>query len=1237
MSADEENLKMHDFHFNARFLKGLILLTLCLAVSGPAADGVTVATSGKTLGKAVKTDYAPAALRGYGTVSGTRWEYAGTGQPASILLITCENPVKARITHAKYLSDLALLPGVKAVSVRSGGEELPAYAIDRQGVIASLRTGPDVVMLAASTERELAVLYAECLTGDRKQFVFTPEAEVPMYLDRWDRFGFRFYYRPWERPKDKTNETYDITGEFKYAEKMDRAGFLFWNQVSTVDNAEGMMNYRWWDWGLSEARDRKLPVGIQFGYSPKTWLANRYREQTAQKMPMYCGDRYDPATDKDGGQGAISWNAGEAMLAQLAQVQQSIRDLNKEDVITSWLEPFGELQHGAQDILMEYGPVADRTFRTYLQEKYGTLEAVSRRWTGDPKALKNWEDVRVPELASFLGWDKNALDLSGTWRVKYLDVPKEQEETPPAPPAELFTAACDDTSWPTVQAPGHDRTMFLPKKPAVYRRTITVPAAWRQANPKAWIYVWDMNKLWGQPIIVNLNGQEIGRSKCQHPVPHWAAYETAQALKAGDNQLTVYLPQGYLAYRIYLSAQPPQQYPSLGATMNARWVDFSQWIAWSRVRAVDRSMQMIRQVDPDRGIMMMAPDVYANDVKNLCVKYGGEFHNTGYMGAFWADYLPMLMRGADLPFSLEPGGPAMDLENFKKQMGLYATEGIQGIDYFIHIGNIMWNDEIRRHFEEHQNEIRLIGKYHLPKAETAILYSSRIAALTGYPWGQDPNAGLISGYWRWNLGEYIKHDFQRDGLTESDFASGNASKYRIILDSNTSVMEESLVGQIENYVRNGGIFVTYVQTGRNTPEQQDAWPINRLTGYRVAGMDKHRPDGQMASTRELKFAEGQPIFKPENWGKIATANGLSLEKVAPECKDLIRWTDGTTAVGMRPLGKGLVIHVGVKFAHDRIWSGNSQLTKHMFTDILDYCKISRLPARLRGVDNTPYSAQVHNEVRPMTSHSDKLTMRHYVSNNGLYNIWTLWNSQKADVKTDLVFAPAVKPEFCLDVRNWQPVPVTSEGKEASLQGLNFSPLETKVFITPRQAVAQAPSNWFDLQRNWWRGATKPTIAPLPEPKPRFALDLSGDWAFKPVDSPAEAAALTAAGVDSSAWERMRLGIWNLPKHPGVRHAVLRKQFTVPATWKDGRVDFWLQSYFNTTFMDEGRVFIDGKMIKDFSANGVTGDDLGGTLQPGTSHEVVVEMRGKGTLNGSRGNAWLAYQPAPQATQDLAGD
>ncbi|MFA6293670.1 MAG: hypothetical protein WC637_17920, partial [Victivallales bacterium] len=39
----------------------------------------------------------------------------------------------------------------------------------------------------------------------------------------------------------------------------------------------------------------------------------------------------------------------------------------------------------------------------------------------------------------------------------------------------------------------------------------------------------------------------------------------------------------------------------------------------------------------------------------------------------------------------------------------------------------------------------------------------------------------------------------------------------------------------------------------------------------------------------------------------------------------------------------------------------------------------------------------------------------------------------------------------------------------------------------------------------------------------------------------------------------------------------------------------------------------------------------------TSHEVVVEMRGKGTLNGSRGNAWLAYQPAPQATQDLAGD
>ena len=38
-------------------------------------------------------------------------------------------------------------------------------------------------------------------------------------------------------------------------------------------------------------------------------------------------------------------------------------------------------------------------------------------------------------------------------------------------------------------------------------------------------------------------------------------------------------------------------------------------------------------------------------------------------------------------------------------------------------------------------------------------------------------------------------------------------------------MDEEMVGQIETYVRDGGIFITAVQTGRHSPTKMDSWPI----------------------------------------------------------------------------------------------------------------------------------------------------------------------------------------------------------------------------------------------------------------------------------------------------------------------------------------------------------------------------------------------------------------------------
>ena len=48
--------------------------------------------------------------------------------------------------------------------------------------------------------------------------------------------------------------------------------------------------------------------------------------------------------------------------------------------ITTILEPHGEPRHGDYDLFMEYGPVADVSFRKYLKTKYETSADLAKAW-----------------------------------------------------------------------------------------------------------------------------------------------------------------------------------------------------------------------------------------------------------------------------------------------------------------------------------------------------------------------------------------------------------------------------------------------------------------------------------------------------------------------------------------------------------------------------------------------------------------------------------------------------------------------------------------------------------------------------------------------------------------------------------------------------------------------------------------------------------------------------------------
>jgi hypothetical protein len=553
----------------------------------------------------------------------------------------------------------------------------------------------------------------------------------------------------------------------------------------------------------------------------------------------------------------------------------------------------------------------------------------------------------------------------------------------------------------------------------------------------------------------------------------------------------------------------------------------------------------------------------------------------------------MEMEASNLPTDEEPGSGAKTMTEFKGFLGRWSTEGIQGVDYFQHIGDIEWNPEIKQYFHDTINLWHLMGKYYVPKAQVALLSSDRVDRLYGFPFHADRRRDP-HGHWEVRFNELLMPEYAREEVFEPDFDRGQADAYKVIIDSNTSVMDPSFVAKIEKWVKSGGIFITWNQTGRNTSIEKDAWPISKLTGYKVTGI--------VDSSRKLKLAAGQQLLNAADWdGKGAP--GLTLEKQAPECTDLLQWADGTTAVGMRPLGKGYVIHLGARM-------GFGDALK-FFESVIDWAKVLRVPAIAPG-----------------------LLMRHFVSNNGLYDIWAMWNNQKTPVTTALTFRGGLHPQTAIDVKTGQTIQL-QQGADGVTTPITLDTFETQVLLTPRNTIVSAPSEWFTLQRNWWRGSGDPGLV-LPPFKSKYTLDLQQDWSFQRLAESTEGTQgkpLSDLHFDDSSWEKRPLGIFNFSGDPAAKHAIFRKHFTVPADWNAGKVTLWLTEWHGVGYLDHGHAFLDGTEI---SNRAILGDDFAGALKPGTTHALTVEIWGDNPVVGTPASAWLNYRPDAKEQQDLAG-
>ncbi len=1144
--------------------------------------------------------FPPRTLRGFGRVSAEAENYR--------LTIHAESPEKAALWQAVYASDLTNTIGKVKTDALDG---FTVYKLPGEGYTVAVRDGSTVTVVSAWRKQDLrdAIDYY-ALKPTAMNTV--SHAKIPMYLNAYEQYAFRFYYRPEEYPAGVAKTAYDPTGEFDFAKAANDTGFIFWTMAHKAGFASGLANETYWNWAYRLAQERRLPIVLNTSFGDAPHLADAFRAETMPGAPEYTGTNMSTGEPTEGTTGVPSWAGLGAQKATLALLQGVVKKYGKADEVIDILEPHGELTHGANArLLQEYGPLADASFREFLKERHGSLAAVAERY-GAPYA--SWDAVRLPELAEFFGWNARARNLSGAWRLGYpaladgakkgavnARVIKDGAVAAEKEPEAWYACGFDDSSWPLIRRmPGSDEAMFLEKRPAVVRRRFTLEDV---PEGRMWLYLWDLNQAKGDTVRVVLNGKEVGRDRVRRNVPHHAAYEVTGALKKGDNLLAIRLPKGQICYRVYLSSVEPKAYPYLGAAMNARWVDFSDWHEWIRDRMVQLGISAIREVDPDRGIISMAPGRYANRLRETARRFGARFHNTGYMGVTHKEFLPMLMRGADLPFTLEPGGPARDPMQFKRQMGYYLTEGVNAIHYFIHIGSVFWNPEMRAYFEKIQPALKALGRQHRPKAEIAELFDSDADNRTGFPWGTDPNTAYPSGTWAWPFDVTVGSRFPIDGVVVGDLENGLAAKYKVLLDANNTVMSEETIAGIERYVRAGGVFVAMFQSARHAPETPDAWGLGRISGFTGESITRYAWEeaGDGAEPKETWTAcltATDDVFTPAGVKRRHKLDGTRLRQTADDANVLMRWEDGSPAIGVRTLGAGKIYTFGV-----RLSTGGQ---KTFLLPLLDALRM-----RPRNL------VQGKGEIA-----------RHGVSDNGLYDVWTLWNHSAKEKPYAFTFLNGA-PKGLADLLTGRPAEM-----KGTLPGWEFRELISPV----PGAFRTAAGTWFNVKYGRWQGAEKPpyTVADAPLSYTKEALVLHDGWQVKELGEKDDAA---CAFADADGWRAAPEGPLVRGKDVSSLRLLLKRTVTVPAAWADGEIHLSCLGNNLRHPTVHGRMFVyaNGKKLTT-EADGVESvANLPLDVTGGETFTLAYEIVNEDVLlRGVRGTSFLRYFPKPERVIPLAG-
>ena len=1125
-------------------------------------------------------------LRGFGAVQATALP-AGAG-----MKFACDSPAHAVLLIHKLAHDMAESATVTPhwANVQIAGQAVPVLVRPGLGAYLVLASGSDAYcftapLTAGQGEDGLATAFpaaGSLLPGAQ---LYDSAYKYPFYLDKWADKGIGTWYTPYDPFDDDPKGMKDVVNpHFQYLSKN---GLTV--HIGDGGRAETMHYVRKYDQPYHFARwlqwDNDIARLDPFGLTVPSGLWTTSSD--------YYGDVSN----------------GDAKLHQYRNwdfqnvMGQYVNDPNLVD----WDEPHGEMSVGGAQFNGDFAESNRLRFVRWLRAERGyTLASLGQAWHHDAGFFAAWSQVPIPWDYSLFGADRDSVFADPTWRL-------HSAELQPGLSAGYTRSKFDDRRWFSLKLPGGEvgALMKYVYKPFWYRGTVTVSPAYLATHKgPLYLIVAALTEAGGPkaPNHVWFNGVDLGALTGPGGWGISGTKEVTGIVHAGVNHISYKPTRSSMAGTFFLSTHPMEKYPHTDSGLNARTVDWQEYVVAMAMEQDRDTIQTIRGTDPNRAIKSMATGDKSAYFPMLA-DYGAFGHNTGDE-AFFFPWDKRLGYTYGMRASAESSGSMLDPNGYKRWFGWFILSGLNAFDNFIDVESMMYSPATPL-WQANFPYLHVANRYNLKKPEIGLVWSGFNGRLSpgessANPFVFDLGRGDIEslGYSYAYLDEPSLHRHLGDG-------------YKVLWDEGTNVMTPQTVEDVRHYVEQGGTFVALQETGRHTMTEKDAWPIESLTGFHVKEV---RPMGGF-----LSILPDQPIFTKlagqnfENEGKSIDYSGynfadkcLALEAAAPGTQALARYRDGTIAIGMRTLGKGRVIVLGSPFWRDSYdkagmwWPGDGQ---NAFLQDL-----------LTGLGLPP----------DVPADTQKVWRDRYVANNGTEEYLLLFNPGDKDPQTFTTDWNTSSPiAQIFDPKTGQTVEAKVDGSTAHL-AQTLQPLETRILaVQSQRPPADTVSDWYaSLALDWKKSLPGHTVT-YPKGLPVYyapCVPGGGKIVESASVTPARLTALTAGADSETDWNPalsdVRPQYAELPTTPS-QSVLYRWQVTPPASWRPG------DKYYLRLGDGARSVYFNGQPLGDRDENG---RDVTSLLRLSGPNSLVVTAN----ADGYSGGASLWRQPHTASTLSLAG-